>query len=477
MKSVLFVAGEAVPFVKTGGLGDVVGSLPKALIQQGIDVRVILPKYEDIPLIWQEKMVCRKNITVPLGWRKQFCGILQAEHDGVTYYFLDNEYYFKRPGLYGYNDDAERFAFFCRAVLETLPHLDFKPEIIHCHDWHAAILPVLLKAHYADIPYYNGLRTVLTIHNIDYQGIFAKSVLGDLLELDAAAYLTEDRLGFGDQLNYLKGGLSFADVITTVSKTYAQEILTPEGGRQLDKLLRQRRQSLHGIINGIDYEVYDPAADNSLYAKYSQRSPGRKTANKEKLQEHLCLPVNSQVPLIGIVSRLVLAKGMDLIAAVMDDLMALDVQLVVLGTGEEAYESLFRVAAHRYPDKLSANIYFDDPLARRIYAGSDIYLMPSLAEPCGISQLIALRYGSVPVVRETGGLKDTIMAYNEYTGVGNGFSFTAYSAPDMLHTITRVLEFYHDKKGWPKIVKAAMAADFSWRRSALEYTDLYERLG
>jgi starch synthase len=476
MKPVLFVAAEAVPLIKTGGLGDVVGSLPKALKKQGGDVRIILPKCEDIPVHWQEKMIYRKNITVPLGWRRQYCGLFELEHEGLTYYFIDNEYYFKRRGLYGFADDAERFAFFCRAVLEVFSYLGFKPEILHCHDWHTAVLPVLLHAYYRDKPGYAGLHSVLTIHNIDYQGIFDPMVLQDLLGLDASEYFTSDKLEFHGKVNYLKGGIVYADAITTVSKTYAQEILTAGGGGQLDGILRRRQNDLYGILNGIDCDMYNPASDNLLSTKYTRRSMERKQANKVKLQEFLGLPVNPEIPLIGMVSRLVAVKGLDLITAVLDDLMALDLQVVILGTGEEKYESMFRVAAHRYPEKLAANNYFDDSLAHRIYAASDIYLMPSLSEPCGISQLIALRYGAVPVVRETGGLKDTIVAYNEYTGEGNGFSFAHYDAQDMLYTIKRAISFYHDKEAWPKIMKTAMASDFGWQRSAAEYAALYDTI-
>lgn len=476
MKSVLFIAAEAVPFAKTGGMGDVVGSLPKELKRQGLDVRVIIPKYSDIPQGKQENLEYITNITVPVGWRAQYCGLFTCEHDGITYYFVDNEYYFKRSGIYGFHDDAERFSFFCRAVLELLECMDFKPDILHCHDWHAAMVPVLLRAHYGDKKYYSGLRTVLTIHNIEYQGVFEPDVLADLLGLEVAEYAAADKLGFYENVNFLKGGIAFADALTTVSTTYADEILTLEGGYGLDSLLRHRRESLTGILNGIDYEDYDPAADKTININYNTRSINRKKQNKAYLQEHLSLPVDPEIPLIGVVSRLVAAKGLDLIAEVLDELMTMPVQMVILGTGEEKYESMFRVAAHRHPAKLSVNIYFNDALARAVYAGSDMFLMPSRSEPCGIGQLIALRYGSVPIVRETGGLYDTIESFNEYTDEGNGFSFTHYDAQDMMYTIKRAADFYHDAKIWPRIVKAAMKSDFSWRRSASEYSALYDRL-
>jgi len=474
MKKVLFVASEAVPFIKTGGLGDVVGSLPKELKRRGMDVRIIIPKYEDIPTQWREKMVFRTEITAPLGWRRQYCGLYEINHEGVIYYFIDNEYYFKRKGLYGYDDDAERFAFFCRAALNVIPLLDFEPGVIHCHDWHTALLPVMLQAYYKDAgSCYQKLRTVLTIHNIEYQGVFDRSVLGDLLEIPSADSAIVGKLDFFGKVNFLKGGIASADVVTTVSRTYAAEILTPEGGKQLDRFLPRYQKKLSGILNGIDYEVYNPETDNQIYAAYSPKTSEGKQVNKIKLQEYLCLPKDPKMPLIGIVSRLVAAKGLDLIATALDDLLSRDLQIVVLGMGDEKYESMFRIAAYHHPAKISANLYFDDTLAHRIYAGSDIFLMPSLSEPCGIGQLIALRYGSIPVVRETGGLNDTIEAYNEHTGLGNGFSFTNYNARDMLYTINRALSFYNDRDTWSKLVTAAMNSDFSWRRSAAEYAALY----
>ncbi len=475
-KKVLFIAAEAVPFAKTGGLADVVGSLPKELIRQGVDVRIIMPKYGDIPTPWREQMVYHKNLEISVGWRRLYCGIERLEHDGITYYFIDNEYYFRRQGLYGFLDDGERFTYFCRAVLEALPHLDFAPDILHCHDWHTAMVPVLLHAHYRGREKYAKLRTVLTIHNVQYQGVFDPVVLDDLLEIDAGEYLTADRLEFFGKVNYLKGGIAFADAVTTVSRTYAWELLTPEGGWQLDGILKKREGDLYGILNGLDYEVYDPAHDKLIDMNYTRRSIGRKQTNKAKLQEYLGLAVEPETMLIAVVSRLVWAKGFDLIAEVLDDILAGDVQIVVLGTGEDKYESMFRVAGDRHPGKLSANIFFDEALAHKIYAAADLFLMPSLHEPCGIGQLIALRYGCVPLGRETGGLKDTILPYNEYNGEGNGFSFANPNAQDMLYTIRRAQGFYRDGEVWPRIVKAAMAADFSWRRSASEYAAVYDRL-
>jgi glycogen/starch synthases, ADP-glucose type len=475
-KNILFVAAEAVPFVKTGGLADVIGSLPKELVRQGVQVRVILPKYGDIPAAWREQMAYITHLEIPVGWRRLYCGIERLEHQGVTYYFIDNEYYFHRQGLYGFDDDGERFTYFCRAVLEALPYLDFVPDVLHCHDWHTAMVPVLLHAHYRSRAAYDTLRTVLTIHNIQYQGVFDPGVLDDLLDLNAAEYLTADRLEFFGKVNFLKGGIAFADAVTTVSRTYAWEILTPEGGWQLDGILKKRENDLCGILNGLDWEVYDPGHDKLIDTRYTRRSLGRRQTNKAKLQEYLGLTVRPEAMMIAIVSRLVWAKGFDLIAEVLDEILADDVQMVVLGTGEDKYESMFRVAGHRHPGKLSANIFFDEALAHKIYASADLFLMPSLQEPCGIGQLIALRYGCLPLVRETGGLKDTIQPYNEYTGDGNGFSFTSPNARDMLYTIQRAMSFYRSGEVWSQIVKAAMASDFSWRRSATEYVAVYERL-
>lgn len=476
MNTILFAAAEASPFIKTGGLADVIGSLPKELIRQGADIRVILPKYDGIPDYWKLRMEHLCHFNVPVGWRQQYCGISSLCQDGVTYYFVDNEYYFKRSNTYGYYDDAERFAFFCRAVLEALPKLDFKPQVIHCHDWHTAVIPLLLHAHYRQEPGYANLHTVLTIHNLHYQGVFPAGVLGDLLDLDEREYLTHDKVEFYGGVNFLKAGIVYSDVITTVSKSYAEEILTPEYGENLDGLLRERKRDLTGIVNGIDYEYYNPANDGVIAAKYTWRSAGRKRQSKLKLQEFLGLPVDVNIPLIGIVTRLVPSKGLDLVAEVLDEVVKLGVQVVVLGTGDEKYVNMFTVAAHHNPDNVSSNIYFEENLAHKIYAGSDMFLMPSLFEPCGIGQMIALRYGSIPVVRETGGLKDTIIPYNEYTGEGNGFVFSRYQGQDMLNAVQRALAVYRNADQWKKVVYSAMRSDYSWGKSAQEYLSLYKRL-
>ncbi len=475
IRSVLFLATEAFPFVKTGGLGEVVGSLPRELARRGVDVRVILPKFGAIPNYWREQMAPLRSFDVRLGWRRQYCGLETVIHEDVPFYFIDNEYYFKRPGLYGWADDAERFAYFGRAVLDALPYLDFTPQILHCHDWHTAIVPLLLKADHSIRPRYANLRTVLTIHNAEYQGIFDPSVVNDLFD-STGEYCAGGRREFDDAANYLKAGIVFADLLTTVSGTYAWEITTPEGGRGLDGWLRKRQADLCGIVNGIDYDIYDPAKDGLIYANYSWRAPKGKQENKARLQECLGLPVRADVPLIGMVTRLVPAKGFGLVVEALAELLAMDVQLVIMGEGDEKYAGMLRVAADGNPGALSVHTHFDEAVAHRIYAGSDLYLQPSLSEPCGTSQLVAMRYGSVPVVRETGGLKDTVVSYNEYSGEGNGFSFRGANAQDMLYTVDRAISFYRDKKIWRKIVRAAMRTDHSWRRPADDYIAIYRKL-
>jgi starch synthase len=471
---VLFAASEAVPFAKTGGLADVIGSLPKELVKQGLDVRVMLPKYGDIPAQFTQKMETVATFTLRMGWRELYCGILKLEHEGITFYFVDHENYFLRSGCYGYNDDAERFAFFCRAVMDSLQHIDFMPDIIHCHDWQTGMVPVLYRAHFSYQPAYAHIKTILTVHNLKYQGVFGKEQFMDYFTLGP-----EHFDGFALELHggasFLKGGLLYSDIITTVSPTYAEEIQTPYFGEYLDGLLRSQSHRLHGIVNGIDYEEFDPMTDPHLEVNYRD-SLVKKQQNKLKLQEKLGLPVNKDVPLIGIVTRLVEQKGLSLVEHVIEQLMALNAQWVVLGTGEHRYEQLFRWAADRYPDKLSTLITFNETTARQIYASSDLFLMPSQFEPCGIGQLIAMRYRSVPIVRETGGLKDTVIAYEEETGVGTGFSFTHYNAHDLLYTVNRAVSLYSDSQAWNKILANIKKKDFSWRKSAQQYASLYNQL-
>ena len=476
MLKVLFAASEAMPFVKTGGLGEVIGTLPTEMKRQGMDVRVILPKYQKIPIRFKEKMKLQAEIKVSVGWRQQYCGISYLDYNGVPCYFIDNQQYFERPGLYGYYDDGERFAFFCRAILEVLPYLDFFPDILHCHDWQTGMVSALLKAHYCHRPEYQKLRTVFTVHNLRYQGIFPKEILPDLLGLDWS-YFTIDGVEFYDKVNFMKSGLAFSDKISTVSETYAREIQQSFFGEKLDGLLRKRRDDLTGIINGIDYDIYNPAQDKNIVIQYDRKTLEGKKRNKSELQKRLGLPVRD-VPMAAIVSRLVDAKGIDLVGRILGEILSIeDMQLVIMGTGEERYQHLFQLAGWLHPDKISANIYFDEPLAHWIYAGADILLMPSLYEPCGISQLIAMRYGTIPLVRETGGLKDTVQPYNQFTGKGNGFSFANYNAHDMMYTLRMALAVYRENiEVWEKIMKNAMTSEYSWQQSARRYQLLYSKL-
>lgn len=472
--NVLFAASECVPFIKTGGLGDVVGALPKALQKENVRVSVVLPKYQDLNHLFTDRMTFIKYIFVPVGWRRQYCGLFMLEEAGVHYYFLDNEYYFKRSGCYGYDDDGERFAFFSRAVLEILPHLAEKPDVIHCHDWQTGPISVMLKAHFRSQVFYENIRTVFTIHNLRYQGVFPRTVLGDLLGLDDH-YFHQDGLEFYGNVSYMKAGLAYSDLLTTVSKSYANEIQMPYYGENLDGFLRWNSAKLHGIVNGIDNELYNPETDKQLFSTYST-SDG-KLENKRRLQEYLHLPVKPDVPIIAMITRLTGQKGIDLVLRVFHEIMHLGAQFVLLGTGERNDEETFRWLAGQYPDAASANIFFDDGLARKIYAGSDLFLMPSSFEPCGIGQLLAMRYGSLPIVRETGGLKDTVLSYNEFTDKGNGFSFTNYNAHDMLFTIERAVHLFKgNKEKWRQLVESAMKLDFGWEQSAKDYLELYRSL-
>lgn len=469
-----FVAAEAAPFIKTGGLADVIGALPKALLHDGHDVRVALPKYRDIPATYMDQMEHLGSVEVPVGWRKQYGGVEYLKWDGVPVYFIDNEYYFGREGVYGHWDDGERFAFLNRAALEVLPLIDFSPDIIHCHDWHTAMIPLLLREHYHEA-FYNGTHTVFTIHNLLYQGIFPAEVLGDLLGLPYS-YFTPEGVEYHGNVSFMKAGLVFADHVTTVSPTYAEEIKTEYYGYGLDPLLRSLGHRLTGIVNGVDTQLYDPGTDQEIASRY-RGDLQAKRANKPLLQKELGLPEAPDVPLISMVTRLVEPKGLDLVTRVLDEWLHFDeVQFVLLGTGDYAYEDWFWKAAKRHPDKLAVEIRFSDALSRRIYAGSDIFLMPSHFEPCGISQLLALRYGTIPVVRETGGLNDTVRAYNEFTGEGNGFTFHNFNAHDMLYTLRRALDFYKRPEHWEKIVNNAWSGDYSWNTSARQYAEIYRQL-
>ncbi|MEC2057352.1 glycogen synthase GlgA [Peribacillus psychrosaccharolyticus] len=472
--NILFAASECAPFVKTGGLGDVIGALPLSLTEEGANVSVVLPKYGDLSQHYKDQMEWIKSIEVPVGWRSKFCGIEKYDYQGITVYFLDNEYYFKRHGSYGFGDDGERFAFFSRAVLEALPYFENQPDLIHCHDWQTGLIPVLLKAHYEKHPFYENIKTVFTIHNLRYQGVYSKSVLSDLLDL-SELYYHMDGLEFYGNVSYLKAGLAYADCLTTVSKTYAAEIQTPYYGENLDGFLRKRGTELSGIVNGIDDFSYNPERDEQIFMPYTD-SEG-KMANKKHLQEILGLPVRDDVPIISIVTRLVDQKGIDLILHIFHEMMGQNVQFVVLGTGEQRYEDSFRYFMDVYPEKVSAQLYFDETMARKIYAGSDMFLMPSAFEPCGIGQLLAFRYGTLPIVRETGGLKDTVIPYNRFTGEGNGFSFANYNAHELLYTIEQAVALYRfEPKKWKDLVARVMALDFSWTASSQQYLTLYKDL-
>jgi len=474
---VLFAASECVPFVKTGGLADVVGALPKEIKRAGVDVRVILPLYRDIPRELRAQMAHRRYFYVNLGWRRQYCGIEELQYAGITFYFVDNEFYFGRPYVYGLGgDEAERFAFFCRAVLETLPHVDFFPDVLHCHDWQTGLIPILLEAQYRALPLYQNIRTMFTIHNLQYQGQFPIAYVEDLLGLGDWAY-TSDKLEFYGNCNYLKGGLTYAGEITTVSPSYAREIQTPYYGEKLDGLLRARAPFLSGVLNGIDTEEYDPLSDPNIPATYDAKNKTGKRKCKRALQQQLGLEQRDDVPLIGMVSRLSGQKGFDLVERVLPDIMAEDIQLVVLGKGDEKYADLLGWAQWKFQGRLAARIEMNHALAHQIYAGADMFLMPSLFEPCGLSQLISLRYGTLPIVRETGGLRDTVQSYNEFTGEGNGFSFANYNAHDMLAVIRRAIAYYReDKPVWKKLMARAMSGEYGWDQSAGKYVELYERL-
>lgn len=473
---VLFVASEGVPFIKSGGLADVIGSLPKALKERDIEVKVILPLYKEISAKYSKELKYKGQINVRIGWRNKYCGIFKMKHEGVNFYFIDNEYYFNRDGLYGYYDDAERFAFFSKAALEILPTIDYKPDVIHLHDWHTAFASVFLKSHFLHDNYYSDMKTLFTVHNLHYQGVFSKSILDNILDL-GLEHFTVDSLEYNGAVNSMKGGLVYSDKISTVSRSYAKEITYPYFGEGLDGVLRKREKDLTGIVNGIDEELYNPKEDEYIYKQYSYKTIEDKLKNKTKLQKDLGLKVDKNIPVIAIISRLVPIKGMDLIMHAMEEILStLDVQIVVLGTGDKNYEDGFKYFAHKYSDKLSANIRFNNELAHKIYAGSDIFLMPSQLEPCGLSQLISLRYGTIPIVRETGGLRDTITYYDKKTDTGNGFTFKTFNAHDMLFTIKNAIELYQDKKTWEKIIKNAMSGDYSWDKSASEYIEIYKDL-
>ena len=474
---ILFVASEAVPFVKTGGLADVVGALSPVLANQGHDVRVLLPYFGQIPREYSEKMSHVCDFEVQLGWRRQYCGIEQLRMNGVTWYFMDNKYYFARPYIYGMGgDEYERFGFFCRGALNMLPLLDFQPDIIHCHDWQSGMIPALLKIQYNHLPFYAGIKTVFTIHNLQYQGIFGIREVQDVLGLGDSLW-TDDKLECFGCANFMKAALVYTDLITTVSPSYAEEIQTAYYGERLDGLLRARKADLKGVLNGIDMDGYNPQTDELIAENYSIDNLFGKAVCKAQLQEELGLDKRPDVPVIGMVGRLSNQKGLDLVDYVISDIMRQDVQLVVLGMGEGRYFNLFSWAEGEYKGRVAARFTMDHALAHKIYAGADIFLMPSQFEPCGLSQMIAMRYGTIPIVRETGGLRDTVLSYNEFSGEGNGFSFFNYNAHDMLHVIERSIGYYKNRKDiWEMLQQRGMKGDYSWTHSAGEYLKLYNSL-
>ena len=469
---VLYAASEALPFAASGGLADVAGSLPQALRKRLIGCRVVMPLYDTIKQELRDTMKFVTNISVPVAWRRQYCGIFEAKYGGVTYYLLDNEYYFKRGSLYGHYDDAERFAFFSRAILEIIPHIDFKPDIIHCNDWQTALTPLYYSTIYATQPGYENIKTVFTIHNIQYQGVYGKELIDNVVGLD---YSQKNLIEYDDTVNFSKAAIECANAVSTVSPSYAKEILDPWYSHGLDTILKERSFKLRGILNGIDVENYNPETDKDIFKNYSAEKMTGKATNKRELQKFFGLPEKKDTPVMGMVSRLVSHKGLDLCKAVLDELLATtDIQLVILGSGDTEYEDFFRGLAARFPEQVGLCLGFIPDLARKIYAGSDFFLMPSKSEPCGLSQMVALRYGSIPIVRETCGLRDSVKDSGD--NEGNGFTFANYNAHEMLHAIRRACEGYSDKKGWKILVKRAMESDNSWGKSANEYIKMYKEI-
>lgn len=473
---IVFASAECAPFVKTGGLGDVAGSLPAALVRAGAEVIVMVPKYATIKDEYKAQMEHFSDFYVSLGWRNEYCGLEKLEHDGVTYMFVDNERYFARDYPYGFFDDGERFAFFSKAITESLQHLPegFECDILHCNDWQTALAPLFLREFYQGLPLYDRVKTVFSIHNVAFQGQFSDTVMEDILGVAhipaAATQLRCDACS----INYMLGALHYADAITTVSPTYAGEIQTPEFGEGLDGVLRERSYALQGILNGIDVAAFDPATDKRIAANYTVEDRSGKAVCKAKLQEELGLEVRDDRPLMVMVTRLTRQKGMDLVMYALDRILSGGVQVAVLGTGDRDYEDGLRYFQDKYPGTMAARIEFDPALSQRMYAAADMFLMPSKFEPCGLSQIIAMRYGTLPIVRETGGLKDTVQPYNEFTGEGTGFSFTNFNGDEMGDAVFRAARlFWDNREAWNQLVTQAMSQDFSWTRSADKYLDLY----
>ncbi len=474
---VLFVASEAAPFIKTGGLADVMGALPKALQTLGVEPALVIPNYEGVGEAYKNAMETVYEGSMDLSWRNQYLGVKKLVQDGIPVYFIDNEYYFKRNKLYGYDDDAERFAYFTKAVLAMLHYIDFKPDVIHTNDWHTGLLGAYLKEDFMQDPYFQGMKNVYTIHNLKYQGVFGRNIVEDVLGLPLRLLYNGNIENAGD-VNFMKAGMCYADFITTVSPSYAEEITYPYFGEGLEDYVALCAGKLSGILNGLDDQEYNPETDPYIPVRFDASNVlVKKPLAKEALQRELGLTVNREIPVLGMITRLVEAKGLDLVMHIMDELMEEQVQLVVVGTGDEEYANALRELAWRHPGSVSVNILFNEGLARRVYAGSDMFIMPSRYEACGLSQMIAMRYGTVPVVRETGGLKDSVINFDKYnTPEGNGFSFANFNAHELLFTIKRGLTCYAAKPLWEKIVYNAMHSDNSWNRSAQAYADLYAQI-
>ena len=472
---ILFVGAEAVPYISTGGLGDVLGSLPQALAKKkGMDVRVVLPLYKKTKEKFANQLEFVDNTTVALAWRNQYCGVYKTVNDGVTYYFIDNEYYFNRDAIYGEFDDAERFAFFGKAVLDIMPIIDFYPDILHTNDWQSASSVIYLKRKYCTKPNYRNIKTIYTIHNIDYQGIFSMAILGDVFGLDS--FGDREIVEYNGCINLTKGAIVCTDKISTVSQRYADEIKTEFYSSGLHYVLNLYSNKLTGIVNGIDTVYYNPKEDDIIAKKYTSKDMSGKLECKRILQEMCGLEQNPSIPVVSMISRLASHKGFDLVQHILPEMLEMNIQFVLLGTGEYEIEEYFKGIQEKYPDKIKVFLEFNKDLSKKIYAGSDIFLMPSKSEPCGLAQMICSAYGTIPVVRETGGLYDTIKGYNKYTGEGNGFTFANYNAHEMKDAVGRAVELFDDKKNWSALCKKAMETDFSWSASANKYIALYNEL-
>ncbi|MBQ6424016.1 MAG: glycogen synthase GlgA [Acidaminococcaceae bacterium] len=474
---VLFVASEAAPFIKTGGLADVMGALPKALQALGVEPALVIPNYEGIGADYKNEMETVYEGSVDLSWRNQYLGVKKLVQDGIPVYFIDNEYYFKREKLYGYDDDAERFAYFAKAALAMLHYIDFKPDVIHTNDWHTGLLGAYLKEDFMQDPFYQGMKNIYTIHNLKYQGVFGREIVEDVLGMPLRL-LYNGNIENAGNVNFMKAGMCYADFITTVSPSYAEEITYPYFGEGLEDYVALCAGKISGILNGLDEKEYDPETDPNIPVCFDASNVlVKKPLAKEALQRELGLAVNREIPVLAMITRLVEAKGLDLVMHIMDELMEEQLQLVVVGTGDEEYANALRELAWRHPGSVSVNILFNEGLARRVYAGADMFIMPSRYEACGLSQMIAMRYGTIPIVRETGGLKDSVINFDKYTTPeGNGFSFANFNAHELLFTIKRALTCYEEKPLWEKIVSNAMHSDNSWNRSAQAYADLYARI-